>query len=114
MYLEWCILYLGQWIWHLGKCISIWVECIRCIQHLVLLLKMEEGKVGEKPRRGKAGGIGGDWWVGLVRMGSEFSAVILRNLTRGEFSVGTKLPRECNFEKTQRIRKFSGSGRWRS
>ena len=26
----------------------------------------------------------------LVRMGSEFSVVILRNLTRGEFSVGTK------------------------
>ena len=44
-------------------------------------------------------------------MGSEFSAVILRNLTRGEFSVGTKLPRECNFEKTQRIQKFSGSVR---
>ena len=48
--------------------------------------------------------------VWLVRMGSEFSAVILRNLTRGGFSVGTKLPREnCNFEKTQRIQKFSGS-----
>ena len=50
----------------------------------------------------------------VVRMGSEFSAVILRNLTRGEFSVGTKLPRECNFEKTQRIQKFSGSVRRRS
>ena len=50
----------------------------------------------------------------VVRMGSEFSAVILRNLTRGEFSVGTKLAGECNFEKTQRIQKFSGSARRRS
>ena len=67
----------------------------------VLLLSLQVGA-----NKGKVVKFDSGW---LVRMGSEFSVVILRNLTRGEFSVGTKLPRECNFEKTQRIQKFPGS-----
>ena len=48
----------------------------------VLLLSLQVGA-----NRGKVVKFDSGW---LVRMGSEFSVVILRNLTRGEFSVGTK------------------------
>ena len=48
----------------------------------VLLLSFQVGANKEKVVKFDSG------W--LVRMGSEFSVVILRNLTRGEFSVGTK------------------------
>ena len=48
----------------------------------VLLLSFQVGA-----NKGKVVKFDSGW---LVRMGSEFSAVILRNLTRGEFSVGTK------------------------
>ena len=48
----------------------------------VLLLSLQVGA-----NKGKVVKFDSGW---LVRMGSEFSVVILRNLTRGEFSVGTK------------------------
>ena len=48
----------------------------------VLLLSFQGGA-----NKGKVVKLDSGW---LVRMGSEFSVVILRNLTRGEFSVGTK------------------------
>ena len=48
----------------------------------VLLLSFQVGA-----DKGKVVKFDSGW---LVRMGSEFSVVILRNLTRGEFSVGTK------------------------
>ena len=48
----------------------------------VLLLSFQVGA-----NKGKVVKFDSGW---LVRMGSEFSVVILRNLTRGEFSVGTK------------------------
>ena len=48
----------------------------------VLLLSLQVGA-----NKGKVEKFDSGW---LVRMGSEFSVVILRNLTRGEFSVGTK------------------------
>ena len=48
----------------------------------VLLLSFQVGA-----NKGKVVKFDSGW---LVRMGSEFSVVILRNLTRGKFSVGTK------------------------
>ena len=61
----------------------VWVVAVMlAFAAKVLLLSFQVGA-----NKGKVVKFDSGW---LVRMGSEFSVVILRNLTRGEFSVGTK------------------------
>ena len=61
----------------------VWVVAVMlAFARKVLLLSLQVGA-----NKGKVVKFDSGW---LVRMGSEFSVVILRNLTRGEFSVGTK------------------------
>ena len=61
----------------------VWVVAVMlAFEAKVLLLSFQVGA-----NKGKVVKFDSGW---LVRMGSEFSVVILRNLTRGEFSVGTK------------------------
>ena len=61
----------------------VWVVAVMlAFARKVLLLSLQVGA-----NKGKVVKFDSGW---LVRMGSEFSVVILRNLTRGEFLVGTK------------------------
>ena len=61
----------------------VWVVAVMlAFARKVLLLSFQVGA-----NKGKVVKFDSGW---LVRMGSEFSVVILRNLTRGEFLVGTK------------------------